>query len=160
MTKTNPLEIHDIHALMELVSLQEIRYFELKGAVTGPPSDEAADPELLMEYSEYVDDESIHCRFRFTVKTSDAEFVSDIASVFETSKPVKVDRIVLNDFAERVGFMAAFPYLRESLTTTASRMGRRAPLIGLMRPGDLKIEMIQDASTQAAEGSSDVSTGT
>lgn len=141
MTDRMPREITDIMDLMEIISLQEIRHFELRGIVTGPPSTEDSDPDIAMEYSEFVDESSVHCRFRFTVETSDARYLTDLASVFALEEPASIDRLVMKDFAERVGFMAAFPYIRESLTTTASRMGRRAPLIGLMRPGDLQIEL-------------------
>lgn len=139
-------EIVEILDLMEVVALEEIRHFELHGTVTGPPSEEDSDPTISMEYSEFVDESSIHCRFRFTVETADARYVTDLASIFALEEPVAINRAVLKDFAERVGFMAAFPYIRESLTTTASRMGRRSPMIGLMRPGDLQIELAEEVS--------------
>ncbi len=133
--------VSDISDLMEIVALSEIRPFELSARVSGPPSEEQNDPKLEMEYSEHVTEEEIHTRFRFVVTTDDANYQADIASIFNLATPCTIDRLVLNDFAERVGFMAAFPYLRESLTASAARLGRKAPLIGLMRPGDLKIEM-------------------
>lgn len=133
--------IDDIMELMEIVNLTAIRPFALVAQVTGPAADPPTEPEITLEYAELLTEVEFHTRFKLEVKESDATYVADIASIYEMSEPVKLDHAVAIDFAERVGFMATFPFLREAITTSAARMGRAIPLIGLMRPGDFKIEV-------------------
>lgn len=135
-----PRHITDIMDLMAIVSLVEIRPFEMSAKIIGPAETEPHEPQLTLQYAEILNEREFHTRFRLSVAETSAEYVADIASIHAMSEPVTLERSVANDFAERVGFMSAFPFLRESITTSAARMNRAVPLIGLMRPGDFKIE--------------------
>jgi hypothetical protein len=157
-----PIVIDDILELMELVKLVAIRPFEISSVFvplqaesdgpTAEPGAEPAAPEVNLEYSEFLNETEIHTRFRLTLVDTDVTYVADMASIYQTSEPVVISRPVVVDFAERVGFMATFPYLRESISTSAARMGRPAPLMGLMRPGDFKIQPPETVMQPSSSG--------
>lgn len=133
-------DIESIEELVALVHLVEVRPYEISARAVAPPSDEPGEIDINVEYSEFHTDRNLIDRFKFTARTEDAEYVTDLAAVYESEVPVRVPTPIRLDFAERIGFMSAFPFIRESLSTSAARLLRRAPLLDLMRPGDLKID--------------------
>lgn len=153
MTEATPSarEVESIEELVGLVHLVEIRPFEFRATASAPPAEEFSQPDINIEYSEMHTAETLIDRFRFIATTADAEYIADIAAVYEIEEPVEVPTPIRIDFAERIGFMSVFPFLRESLITSAARLSRRAPLLDLMRPGDLKIGM-NGEPPQASEG--------
>lgn len=132
-------QIESIEELVGLVHLVEIRPYEISARVIAPASEDAGEIDINVEYSELHTDRTLIDRFKFVARTSDAEYVTDIAAVYEAEMAVEIPNPIRLDFAERIGFMSAFPFVREALSTSAARLMRRAPLLDLMRPGDLRI---------------------
>lgn len=134
-----PHQIESIEELVGLVHLVEIRPYEISARAIAPASEDAGEIDINVEYSELHTDRTLIDRFKFVARTSDAEYVTDIAAVYEAEMAVEIPNPIRLDFAERIGFMSAFPFVREALSTSAARLMRRAPLLDLMRPGDLRI---------------------
>ena len=137
--------IDTIEELVRLVSLSEVRPYEFSGRATAAPSETDEDPVVAFEYAEGHSNTVLEDRFRFHVTTADAEYLADVAAIYTLEEPAEVPAAVRADFAERIGFMTVFPFLRESLFNSATRLGRRPPLVNLMRPGDFKIAVEPDA---------------
>lgn len=53
---------------------------------------------------------------------------------------------VVAEFIERVGLMAVFPFLREAVFTTASRLGVPPPVVEILRAGEASVEFDESAS--------------
>lgn len=156
MTSTSPRDVETIEELLEILSLVAMKPFEHSALLTeqpettdpsGQPKEAPADTgdagptaDTSLGFSDYLSETEMHLRFRLQVKHAGATYVADIASVYLMSEPIALNRSVLIEFAERVGIMSVFPYLRESISTSAARMGLTAPLVGLLRPGDFRIE--------------------
>lgn len=79
-------------------------------------------------------------RFKFTLKNNLAEMSVDLGVVFSNEIPVDVDQETQLEFASKVALMVAYPYVRNSLWSSAARLGLPRPLLGLIRPDQVKFE--------------------
>lgn len=128
-----------IEDLMSLVSLRDVRTYAFSATATAAPAQDVGEAQFEFEYSPVTLPDEIQDRFRLQVTTADALYNVDVGAVFSLETACEIPSDIRNDFAERVGFMAAFPYIREAVSGLAARLRRQAPLFDLMRPGDLKI---------------------
>jgi hypothetical protein len=79
-------------------------------------------------------------RITMTVHTPKARLAADIGVAYTFSEPLAVPQEIVAEFVEKVAVMAVFPFLRESVFTTATRLGVAPPVIGLLRAGDFHVE--------------------
>lgn len=156
MTESARIEtVGSIEDLLALVSLNEIRYYEI-GARAKKPGDGLEEPPTFsFGYSERTEVSELEDRFRFVAETDVADYLVEVSAIYALNGRWKVPQAIRVDFAERVGFMAVFPYIRETLTTAAARLGKRGPLLDLMRPGDLKIDWNPDGSNSWQDASNE-----
>lgn len=60
-------------------------------------------------------------------------------SVDKLSGPVTIPEAINVEFAERVAFMAIYPFIREHVFGIATRLKHPAPVLGLVRQGGFKL---------------------
>lgn len=92
-------------------------------------------------------------RFRMLFTGSAEEYVADYEAVYVLDEIVstKLNESILKAFAEQVGFMAVYPYLRMSIYGSASRLGMPKPVLGLARRGDFQAsEKMSESQTEEA----------
>lgn len=136
MTKT-PATPESAVELLQFVELTAVRTYEISGRRTEPAADddEDAEPEVLVRAAS----DEIEVRMKLEVASRGAEYVADVAVVYGLSRPVNLHTRVLAEFIERAAVMAVYPFVREAVFTTASRMGTKAPLLGLMHAGHFSV---------------------
>ncbi|WP_432457949.1 hypothetical protein [Cellulomonas iranensis] len=127
----------DARALLEYVDLRDVRTYTLSGRRLrgSTPTDDVA-PELGVR----IDESELEVRMRLAVATSDAEFEVDIAVVYGLLRPVNLWSEVVAEFIQRVAVMSVYPFVREAVFSTASRMGVEAPVLGLVRQNDVSLQ--------------------
>lgn len=142
-----PKVVEDAVQLLPLVELTDITTFALVGVRKGNEGDleegpDGATPpvEPQLEVRVRQSDGEIEARVRMTVRTLTEELVADIGATYSVEAGHEVTDRALEDFLERVAVMAIFPFLREAIHTTATRLGVAAPVIGLLRQGGFKVE--------------------
>ena len=147
MTDSNELRrIESIEELVGLVSLKEIRFYEVRSRAIGPGDGNDEEPEFELGYSERSEPTELEDRFSAVVRTDVAEYMIDLAALYGVAEPCTTPRPIRIDFAERIRFMTVFPYIREALTSGAARLGKRGPLLNFVRPGDMKIAAEEGAA--------------
>ena len=98
-------------------------------------------------------EQEIAIRFRMVFTDQSAEYVSDVAAVYTLPKGVTATQDVQLEFAERVAFMAVYPYLRASVYGGAARLGQPIPVLGIVRQGEFSIgDKMPDDAVLAAFG--------
>lgn len=156
-------EITDVRDLLELTELTDVQFFELaakrklslqvphedESPLPGATDAEASTVETLQQKEVdggepiqillHGDEERLVIRAVMAVDGPDAEYRIDAAIVYTISEPSDVEEAVKVEFAERVGIMALYPFLREALYSTAARMRLEAPLLGILRAGQIKL---------------------
>lgn len=125
-------------ALLEAVELTRITHYEVSGRRHAPDAtvDEGVKPPQVMVRKSELE---IETRMRMVVETDVAAFTADISATYTLSEPANVPDEVVTDFLERVGLMAVYPYAREAIHTSASRLAVDAPILGLLRTGSVRI---------------------
>jgi len=129
-----PLPVEEIGALVRLAELKAVVTYGLSAV---REESDLAVPEQDLGYMHRVSEEQLESRFQFTVRTADAKLRADIAVRYDFDQPLAPTEAVLLEFAERVGVMAAFPFLREAIFSLATRLGVEAPVVGLLKAGQV-----------------------
>lgn len=132
----------DARALLALVDLSEVIVYEVAGRRM---ADDTRPEETRQTLNATAAGGSnwLETRCRLYVETHDADLVADFGVRYASSDPFEVSSAGVSDFVEKVGVMAVFPFLRESIQTTATRLGVPAPVLGLLRAGSFQVQVEQ-----------------
>ena len=131
----------DARELLEVAELVDIITFELRGKRVTHDGDI---PEPVPAVAVRLSDEALETRLRLDVWTEDARIFADVAAVYALSEPVHLEGHVVQEFVERAGIMAVYPFVREAIFSTASRLGVKPPVLGLLRAGQFRIGGIEE----------------
>lgn len=145
---TAPREIDDVVELLGTVELTGITHYEVFGRRHGPSANVEPGiqpPQVMVRRSRT----EIETRMRMVVDTETATLAADISATYTISEPSEISEDVVTEFLERVGLMAVYPYVREAIHTSASRLAVDAPVLGLMRAGSVRI--VQDEPALESE---------
>lgn len=145
-SKSKKLEAQSAAHLLELVELADIVIYEVHGV----RRDSADENNVVISVQERHDEKFIEPRFRMIVTDSNAQYTADVATRYVLTRPIELPRPVLREFIERVAIMAAFPFIRESIATTAARMELGVPVLGLLRAGSFTLDEgdLQETATE------------
>lgn len=137
--------------LLPVLELTGVTAFEIAGRRLD--SQESTETQSSMESMLGDDDGALAFRVRQHVKTGQAEILADYGVEYRITDPsASVSGKARVEFAEKVAFMTLVPYLRESVHTTAARLGVKVPMLGIVRQGDFTLSRKKDVSaTQSQE---------
>ena len=136
----SPSEVRRIDDVVELVDLADLVDVSLL-RVSGErhEGDEDPEPGQSMHILQHADEAHIEVRCVMEVVTAEGRFIADVASRYDYLEPLAVDDAVIEEFTARVGVMATYPFVREAIHQTAARLRLPAPLLGLLRPGQVEL---------------------
>ncbi len=89
-------------------------------------------------------------RFRVLVEHTQASYAIEVGTRYTTEEPVDLEPSVLRDFIEKVAIMAAFPFIREGVATTAAKLEVEVPIMGILRQGEFSLGELAE-SVHASE---------
>lgn len=137
--------------LLPVLELTGVTAFEIAGRRLD--SQESTETQSSMESMLGDDDGALAFRVRQHVKTGQAEILADYGVEYRITDPsASVSGKARVEFAEKVAFMTLVPYLRESVHTTATRLGVKVPMLGIVRQGDFTLSRKKDVpATQSQE---------
>lgn len=130
-----PHAVTDTHELLDLAELTDIVFYETGGR-RNPDLEESP---LSIQIALRREELGLEVRCRATVSGAGGEYVADASAVFTFQKPVEATDEVITEFVERVGVMAVYPYLRESITQSSAKLGLERPVLRLLRSGDVHL---------------------
>lgn len=134
--------VDDTVDFLHAVELSDVVIHEERGRRVYWSEEDAADHEFpLTKNSLATTNDGSDFRFRFRMVFVDerAEYVTDVEVVYSSENRVELAPHVVPDFASRVAFMAAYPFMRASIFATASRLGMPAPILALVRQGEFSL---------------------
>ena len=137
--------------LLPVLELTGVTAFEIAGRRLD--SQESTETQSSMESMLGDDDGALAFRVRQHVKTGQAEILADYGVEYRITDPsASVSGKARVEFAEKVAFMTLVPYLRESVHTTAARLGVKVSMLGIVRQGDFTLSRKKDVpATQSQE---------
>jgi hypothetical protein len=137
---TDARKVSAIEDLLAVVELTGLRTFEVSGRLLEVPASSGVEETQELQVLLRESSDELETRVRLTLQTKEAQFVSDCAAVFRSTEPIKVDPEVKREFVERIGVMSVYPFLRESVFATATRLQVGAPVLGLLRAGQFSLD--------------------
>ncbi len=84
--------------------------------------------------------QELETRFAISVETTDADLSADVSAAFTLNSEAEVEPAALREFLSSIAIMVVYPYLRESIFASASRLGVDPPLLLLFRAGQISFE--------------------
>lgn len=133
------VEVDSVHALLGLAELQGVEVYELRGRELVRPEDADFHEGFVITAAIDAAPDQIKTRFMLTFSSAVGEYYVNLAVRYVFSVPALVPKAVAVEFAEKVGIMTAFPFLREHVYNLASRLGHSVPVLGLLKQGQLTL---------------------
>ncbi|MEE2061737.1 hypothetical protein [Rhodococcus artemisiae] len=130
-----PRTVTDARELLDLAELTDIVFYETYARRTSDGEDNPLAIQIALRREELV----LEIRCRATVAGAGGEYLTDASAVFTLHEPIEAPDTVVAEFVERVGVMSVYPYLRESITQSAAKLGLDRPILKLLRPGDVHV---------------------
>ena len=147
--------IESAQDLLAVVELDGIEVYEVSGRGIDRGSVDDYEETYDIKVAVNVSPEYLKTRFTMTFNAAVGEYRVDLAVRYRIEEQgLQIPPAATVDFAERVGVMAAFPFLRENIYNIASRLGDPIPVLGLVRQGQFKLEMDPAVVAQAASDAS------
>ena len=136
--------------LLPVLELNRVTPYEVAGKrVYSPEATEITSSMESMIGGE--EGEAFVFRVRQRVKTNEAEITADFEVEYRFSEPGgQISEEAQVEFAEKVAFMTLVPYLRESVHTTAIRLGVQPPLLGMVRQGEFRLRADGDVTSSGS----------
>ena len=136
--------IASIEELVQVLDLVDVSFVEERGrlVVRSEGEDAGRDwPEHVNQLSitQSKDKTGIRFRFRYVLAQADVEYVADLRAEYVAEDPFDVSQGIKLDFASRVAFMTTYPYIRASISGSATRLGQPVPILGLVRQGEFEV---------------------
>ncbi len=125
--------------LLEASELTGIRTYQVVGVRAAAEEERPDDTEQDLQVMVKGDAGRLETRVLMTVNTPEADLRADVGVLYTFRERLSVPEEILAEFVEKVGVMAVFPFLRESILTTAARLGVAAPVLGLLRAGQFHV---------------------
>ncbi|QYC54602.1 hypothetical protein PP488_gp44 [Gordonia phage Agueybana] len=77
-------------------------------------------------------------------------YLADAGAVFTLKSEAQIEEGVQREFAEKVGVMAVYPYLRSTVSQLAASLGLDRPVLPLLRAGAVALTREADADEEPA----------
>ncbi|MEV8238485.1 hypothetical protein AB0P23_24840 [Rhodococcus sp. NPDC077669] len=146
MSDDAPRTVTDARELLELSELTDVIFYEVSGRRTTDADTSSVSIQIALRHEALV----IEVRCRATVTGAGGEYLSDASAVFTLNAPIAAAEQVITEFVERVGVMSVYPYLRESISQSAAKLGLERPVLKLLRPGEVHVTV--DSKSDPTDG--------
>lgn len=130
----------DARDLLDISELTGIHTWEIRGQRRPDLAADNPDDGITPDVGIRVSDTSLETRMRVVVRVDGAEITADMAAEYTFDRRCVIGGEVAREFVERVAVMAVYPFIRESIFASASRLGVSAPVLGLIRAGEFRVE--------------------
>lgn len=125
--------------LLQISELTSVLTHEVRGRRAPDAAAVEAYGESVPEVGARYGDTYLETRMRLQVEGEGVLILADMSAVYTHSEEVDLEMDALREFVERVGIMSVYPFVRESIFTTAARLGVSPPVLGLIRPGTFRL---------------------
>ncbi|MFC8046237.1 hypothetical protein [Nocardia sp. NPDC057353] len=137
----------DTDSILAFAELTDIVFYECSGR----RNRDAGEVPLSIQIALGRDELGLEVRCRATIAGAGGEYIADASAVFTFREPVEATAEAVTDFAARVGVMAVYPYLRESITQSSAKLGLERPVLRLLRPGEVSLTINNPDGDSASE---------
>jgi hypothetical protein len=132
-----------VEEVVDAAELRDVVFYKIlaeRVEDTDPPQpadNESASPAIHVLERHDVTHIEVRCALSFVGEGGRYEV--DAAARYELTEPLEIPPAIMREFVTRVGLMAVYPYLRESLHLSASKLRLKAPVMGLLKAGSIEL---------------------
>lgn len=134
MNDIAPPVVTDARDLLGLTELSDISYTRLSAEIS-----DADEEPFAVQVLARQGDNSIEILCKATLSGKGATYAVDVIGQFIVTQPCEVPEDVVQEFVEKAGILAIYPYLRNGMVDLAARLALPRPVIPLLRPEGTKI---------------------
>ncbi|MGO4453704.1 hypothetical protein [Arthrobacter sp. RAF14] len=139
-----PRRIEDAGELVHAFDLRAVNEKSFSARRSAPGS--AQEPSQSVHFEVGISEENeLATQFAFQFVDEGCAIESVFTAIWAASEPATVSGIAMGEFLERVAIMAIYPYQREALATYAARLRVPVPTLGLIRQGDVNLQINVDS---------------
>ncbi|WP_255789209.1 hypothetical protein [Mycobacteroides abscessus] len=129
------ITFEDVKELLDRSELTDVVLYENSSRRV----DDAVAPEFTLQVLTRLDEQEFEVRCKVTAAGKGGQYVADAGAVFSLQSPCKIEDGLARDFAEKVGVMTVYPYLRSAVGQSAAILGLDRPVLPLLRAGAIKL---------------------
>lgn len=145
MKKTlNLRRIDDVTELVKILQLRAVNENSFSARRGEPPAGQKLGQGVRFEIG-ISEDDLLTTQFGFQFIADDCTIESLFTAVWSASEAITVAGAAMGEFLERVAMMAVYPYQREALATYATRLRVPVPTLGLVRQGEIDLQIDADS---------------
>lgn len=137
-----PLAVADAREMLAHTNLVDVVFLVFNGSRRPDGSEPPETSEPVLNVVERHSEDRIEVEVGLTLTTEHATFDISAAARYTLTSPLELRIEVVKEFIERVAVMAVFPYLREGVSSMASRLRVPVPTIGILPAGGMQLEQI------------------
>jgi hypothetical protein len=136
-----------VKELLDQSELADVVMYE----TCGRRVDNDNDQEFTMQVLTRLGDGDFEIRCKASVSGQGGEYIADAGAIFTFRTEAKIEEGTAREFAERVGVMAVYPYLRAAISQSAGTLGLDRPILPLLRAGAIKLAGDDETPPNKAE---------
>lgn len=138
-------DLEKVRALIEDSRLMAIDYHEVSAKRLSPESVQQGDEgNFEIEVQTRFDEGSFGVRLNGTLTFSGGEAVASVAGEYELLNDAKPSMRTVQIFANEVGVMTVYPYLRESIGNTTAKVFGEPVLLPIVDRGQISVSLDDD----------------
>lgn len=144
MTTLNETDLENLRELIENSSLRSIECYEVTARRYDLQPDAEVDPEegqLTIVVQQRADDDSFGVRLVANVTVPIGEATASVAGEYDLLNGYEPSARTRQMFANEVGVMTVFPYLREAISSTTARVFGEPLILPTVQRGEIAIEV-------------------
>jgi hypothetical protein len=138
--------------LLDVVELRDVVYYEVSGKRCDAEGDSESHP-LAINVMFRIEEKELGVRFQSNVTAFGGTYVADAEVIFALAKRVDIKVEAMQGFVERVAMMVVYPYLREAIADSATRLSLQRPIPSLLR--GLQVHLYREDASRDEEGAED-----
>jgi preprotein translocase subunit SecB len=136
-------DIADVQAIIAASELRSVEYYEMSGrrydAIQS--AEEAETGELRIVVQQRADADSFGIRLNATLTLSAGEAQVSVAGEYALTEELELTTRSVQLFANEVGVMTVYPYLREAVATITGRVFKQPLHMQMITRGDIVTEV-------------------
>ncbi|MBV2151906.1 hypothetical protein [Kitasatospora sp. SUK 42] len=127
-----------VDELADAAELLDVTFLEISGRRLFDRPEERREEDdrtsLLAWLREADDGTGLEVRCRLELGNTQANFAVDAVAAFTVGEPFELEPALQQEFIELIGVTILYPYLRESVHSTAVKLGVDTPMLSLRNP--------------------------
>lgn len=135
----------DVRNLLDQSELADVVLYQISGSRVEEPGEAGYKLQVLTR----VEDSEFEIRCQATVVGNGGQYLADAGAVFKFAAVGEIEEGTAREFAEKVGVMTVYPYLRAAVAQTAASLGLDRPVLPLLRAGSVALTKNQDQNEAA-----------